>query len=160
MIRLAIILQVIFGLIIGPNGCCCAGHRMLVLLGGVESHTNTCCASDHEEAPVVTDCCSECGLAPAKKSKSSKASSQLKTGSCCSPTHSCLCVVVIRPSIHRVQLDIDPARIISEFGTMVAWHAAELVSSSALDGTRLRSFLCALDHPSRVCAIAYQRWNC
>lgn len=160
MIRLAFILQVIFGLIIGPNACCCTGHRIVGLFWGDESHTDSCCASDHEEVQVASVCCSECSFAPAQKNKSSRPSSQLKNVSCCSPTHSCLCVGVIRPSIHRLQVDIDPVRMVSENGNMVEWLGSELASSVLLGGTTLRSDLSASDHPSRECAIAYQRWNC
>jgi len=163
MIRVALILQVIIGLIVGPNGCCCAGHRIGGLfLRAVPPTIDSCCdAIDDEHA--VASCCSHCTVVSEKETSNPHARTPVAYRSCCQKTESCLCVASIRPSIHRVQIDTELS-LLTDYTKIVVWRVTELEReiASAIASARLSSSMSlrAFDQPGRACAILYQRWNC
>lgn len=163
MIRIALILQVIFGLIVGPNGCCCAGHRIGTLFErAVPSKMDSCCdAIDDEHA--VASCCSHCVVVSEKVTPNPHARTPVAHRSCCQKTDSCLCVASIRPSIHRVQIDTDLS-LLTDYTKIVAWRVTELEReiASAIASARFSSSMSlrGCDQPGRACAVRYQRWNC
>lgn len=161
MLRIAFILQIIVGLIVGPNGCCCTVHRIAGLFHrGGDAHTGSCCSVDPAEPQDIESCCS-LGCCETEDDVRQNAPRLLPSSDfCCSQPNSCLCVAAIRPSIHRLSLDIDLSRTLTDHGPLVEWRATELGNTLVLKGTSHRIGFCALDQPGRACAVAYQRWNC
>lgn len=161
MIRVALILQVIFGLIVGPNGCCCAGHRIGALIQSVvapESVTDSCCESQGQEQSVPS-CCSHCKVGSDPDVSHKHPRTSVAYPACCQKTDSCLCIATIRPSIHRVQIDTELS-LLTDSTTTVAWRVSELEKEIASARLSSGMSLRGCDQPSRACAVQYQRWNC
>lgn len=161
MIRIALILPVIFGLIVGPNGCCCAGQRIGALFQSTAasgSEMDSCCESNRHDQPV-SSCCSHCMDGSDTGASHAHHNASVAYQSCCKKTDSCLCVASIRPSIHRVQIETELS-LLTDYTTTVVWRATELQIAIASGCFSHKAIACAPEQPGRACAIAYQRWNC
>jgi hypothetical protein len=161
MIRIALILPVIFGLIVGPNGCCCAGQRIGALFQSTAasgSEMDSCCDAIDDEHTVAS-CCSHCAVVSEKVTSNPHARTPVAHRSCCQKTDSCLCVASIRPSIHRIQIDTELS-LLTDDTTTVAWRVTELVREIASARLSSSMSLRACEQPGRAHAILYQRWNC
>jgi len=161
MIRVAVILQVIFGLIVGPNGCCCTVQRIASMFRNHgETHSISCCSQDHRDSSSTDACCSTRCCAADHEEASNHDCTRSSTGSGCSQSKSCLCVAVIRPSIHRILSDLEPSLALCDLDANHQWLPSESRNAPSLQVVSNRIGLCDSDKPSRSCAVAYQRWNC
>jgi hypothetical protein len=161
MIRVAVILQVIFGLIVGPNGCCCTVQRIASMFRNYgEAHEIACCSENQPDSRINDSCCSQRCCTTDKVGANSHHGTLSSTGAVCSQSKSCLCVAVIRPSIHRILSDVEPSLALEDLDASYRWIPLELKDSPAPHFLSNRPGLSDSDQPGRACAVAYQRWNC
>jgi hypothetical protein len=152
MIRVAFIIQVILGLVAGPNGCCCAADRLASLIQ----------ANSHAEA---ASCC----MGPLCCDPITEGDSDCETsGACGVGRHSgtksscCPCMAPLRPIIHRLELRGEVKGIIGTDSCAIAgdWVSNSGGWASFRPGTSFRSCAPMHDQPGRACSVAFQRWNC
>jgi hypothetical protein len=161
MFRAAIILQLILGLLVGPNGCCCAGQHLAAWLNpAVEASASSCCSTKSSTQSASRSCCSRTKSSTATRHLADSRSTPASQ-SCCGDNNQCECLATIRPSLHRNALETNEYELTitkSLLGDGWISKDASLVSTRILpDANRLQGFS---SQPGRLCAIAFQRWNC
>ncbi len=161
MFRAAIILQLILGLLVGPNGCCCAGKHLAAWLNpAMEASASSCCSMKSARQSAPRPCCSRT-QSSSETRHSSGSRSTPASQSCCGDNSQCDCMATIRPSLHRNTLEPDQYELtVTKVLLGDGWIVDTTPSATAQvlpHWNRLQGFS---SQPGRACAVTYQRWNC
>jgi hypothetical protein len=159
MFRAAIILQLILGLLVGPNGCCCAGQHLAVWLNpSMDAPAPSCCSAKSALEHAKGTCCSR--TLAITDTRYSADSRTCPHQSCCDGKDQCECIAAVRPGLHRNTLEPDQYEITVTRALLGDGLLVEFASSIAHSLVSHCDRLRGLSQPGRACAIAFQRWNC
>lgn len=177
MFRWALIVQLMLGLLIGPNGCCCAAgtiSRWLSPNASLESAATSCCTQSTVHKPAPRSCCASrasknttdsTDLASTQRTASTHgtaAGESRKAATCCGMDDGswCACKAALRPSIHRSASEHD-ARL------DLRWSLDTPSMDVVLPVASIQPELSVASgcHPPRAISgksfsILFQRWNC